>query len=134
MAQPWGSTSANSLGITSYTLTIGTSQKLYAALTTTGAQATFGIPPQSSITRGRIIFQMVLTSGSLTTATANLEISLDGGTTWQPFVTGIDLWATSAGTAQSVEVSGLGGLGNMRLNFTTVTGSTPVFDVWAHTG
>lgn len=132
----FGQDSANSPGITSYTLTVGTDQKLYTGLTTTGAQAVFGIPPQCSNYRGRVNFQVSKTAGTVTTVTGDVECSLDGGVTFSKVTgaTGLTFTVATASGIISVDLSGLGGNGQLRLNLTTVTVTAGVFDIWAHLG
>lgn len=135
----FGQDSANSPGITSYTLTIGTDQKLYTGSPTAlvaGAQVPFGIPPQCSNYRGRVNFQVVPTAGTVTTITGDVEISMDGGITWSKLTgqTGLLFVVATVPAIISVDLSGMGGSGKIRLNFTTFTVTAGVFDVWAHAG
>lgn len=144
---------ANTNAITSFSLKIGVNEKIYSALetvngtlsgTTTGfpvqaiattLPATFGIPPQCSNYRGQLLIQTVKTSGTLTTLTGDLEFSLDSVNyvklTGQ---TGLAFVAATVAAGIRIDLSGLGGNGKLRLNFTTVTGTAPVFDIWGHIG
>jgi len=129
--------SANSPGITSYTLLIGEDLPIYAnVLAATGAvAATFGTPPQASVWRGILWLQAVGIGGTGTTLTVDLEASLDGGITFGKVVTGVTLVAASVGSLQKVDISGLGGNGKLRLNGTTVTlGGATGFNIFGHIG
>lgn len=137
---------ANATTILQHTLRIGVDEPLY--VTTAGAinatgpigtppNGTFGLPPQSSIWRGTLWLEAVPVgaTGGTGALTVNVEISLDGAVTWQPFATGVALFTAGVGTVQSVNVSGLGGNGTLRLNPTTVTiGTSTGFNVFAHIG
>lgn len=135
---------ANLTTILQKTLRIGVDEQLYwgggtnGAVNTTGTvgtapNGTFAIPPQSSVWRGALILEAVNRGGSVTAFTANLEVSLDGGVTWGVLVTAITFGALPA--VQRVDVSGCGGVGTLRLNFTTVTlGTGNGADVYAHVG
>jgi hypothetical protein len=153
------------VAILSKTLRCGVDESLYVAaagaFNTTGTAGTgplygcFGMPPQSMNWRGNVAFQAVGIGGSVTAATFQVECSLDGGNTW-----GIVSRAANYGSAAValsalsgiafgtfnitgtdaavviVDLSGLGGSGTLRLNFTTVTlgaGATG-FNVYAHLG
>jgi hypothetical protein len=133
---------ANATTIVQKTLRIGVDEPLYVAsggaVNTTGTvgtapNGTFGIPPQSAVWRGQLILQAINRGGTVTAFTANLEISLDGGNTWAALATAITFGGLPA--AQRVDVSGCGGNGTLRLNFTTVTlGTGTGADVYAHIG
>lgn len=134
-------TSANSPGITSYTLLIGEDVPLYftatGAIAATGAQSPFGVPPQSSVWRGNMWLEAVPVgaTGGTGALTVNLEGSFDGGTTFQTIATGVALFTAGAGTIQKVDISGLGGCGKLRLNATTATiGTSSGFNIYAHLG
>lgn len=129
--------SANSPGITSYTLLMGEDVPLYTnVLAATGALSnTFGVPPQSSVWRGQLWLQAVGIGAGGTALTVDVEVSLDGGTTFAKLATGVALITASVSTAQKVDISGLGGNGKMRLNGTTVTlGGATGFNIFAHIG
>lgn len=123
-------------------LRIGVDEQLYVtaagAINATGTAGTapngcFGIPPQSSVPRGTIWFEAVNVGGSVTALTANLETSLDGGTTF--VTTGQTITFGALPSIQSANISGLGGNGCLRLNFTTVTlGTGTGANIYAHVG
>lgn len=136
-----GIDSANSPNVGSYILLIGEDLPLYftatGAISTTGAQAPFGVPPQSSVWRGNLWLEAVSVgaTGGTGALTVNLEGSFDGGTTFQTIATGVALFTAGAGTIQKVDISGLGGCGKLRLNGTTVTvGTSTGFNVYCHLG
>lgn len=131
---------------------MGVDEFLYSNITTTGALATFGAPPQMSNYRGVIVFQVVPIplAGTITTLTGQLETSLipEGQAAASAFgifnklviATPQTLCAYS-GIAFTVnnpialDLSGMGGNGKMRLNFTTVTlGTATGFNVYARLG
>lgn len=150
---------ANSAARTSFTLRVGVDEFLYSAVTTTGAQATFGIPPQMGVYRGVVIFQVVPVTGTLTSVVGQVEQSLipesvvQGVTLPNAFgifnklipVSGsaaglspysaIAFATTTDNIPIAVDLSGAGGSGKFRLNFTTVTlGSATAFNVYARLG
>lgn len=126
------------------------------AISTTGTAGTgptygcFGLPPQCSNYRGNIWFQFVAVGGTVTTVIFKVETSLDGGVTWGVLnrlfpITAAPVTLTSYSTITTgafttpivigVDVSGLGGNGMLRLNFTTVTlGTATGVDVYTHIG
>lgn len=126
------------------------------AIQTTGTAGTgpaygcFAIPPQCSNYRGSIWFQAIPVGGTVTACTFKLETSLDGGTTWGtlnvPFgVTAAPITLTSyssvafgslaTGAVVRLDISGLGGNGMLRMNFTTVTlGTGTGVNIFAHFG
>lgn len=140
------------------TLRIGVDEQLYVAsagaFNTTGTCGTapdgcFGLPPQCSNYRGTLVLMGVPVGGTVTTATFKLECSLDGGTTFatvnKPFlVTGATvtfssyLTLTLSGTTTNLitlDLSGFGGNGLLRLNATTLTlGTGTGFNVYGHIG
>jgi hypothetical protein len=141
------------------TLRIGVTEPLYVssggAFNTTGTcgtapDGTFGIPPQCSVYRGRLVLQGVPIGGTVTTAVFKLETSLDGGVTFATwnndfgvtnaaatFTSYLTLTLTGTGTTSlvSLDISGGGGLGCFRLNATTLTlGTGSGFNVYAHLG
>lgn len=132
---------ANATNIQQKTLRIGVDELLYVAaggaVNATGTvgtapNGTFGIPPQSSIPRGTLWFEAINRGGTVTALTANLEASFDGGITWASTQT---ITFGALPSIQSSNVSGLGGNGTMRLNFTTVTlGTGTGADIYAHIG
>ena len=133
---------ANATTIAQKTLRIGVDEPLYVAsggaVNTTGTvgtapNGTFGIPPQSSIPRGTVWFQSVNRGGTVTALAANLEASFDGGVTWAS--TQAITFTGGSPSIASANVSGLGGNGTLRLNFTTVTlGTGTGVDIYAHLG
>jgi hypothetical protein len=142
------------------TLRLGVDEALYAAaggaINTTGAMAQFGIPPQSANYRGVILFQSVQIGGTITTATFKIETamapqgSINGQTAWETFAklanfaaspavvsaySGLPLIVATVGAPIAVDMSGMGGGGLIRLNFTTVTlGTGTGLDVYARIG
>jgi hypothetical protein len=134
---------ANGPGITSFNLRMGVDEFLYSNLTAGGAQATFGVPPQMSNYRGIITFQCVPVpaGGTLTALTAQLEASLEPEGQDPTAIFGIfnklvPVSGSPAGVSAysgisflngvlvAFDVSGMGGSGEMRLNFTTFTLNT----------
>lgn len=135
------------------TLRIGVDEQLYGAtggaVNTTGAMAVFGIPPQASNYRGVLMLQAIPVGGTVTAIAFQLEISMspqgaiNGAAPFQIFnklvvatpqtlcaYSGISLLAPVA-----IDISSMGGSGQFRLNFTTVTlGTGTGFDVYAHIG
>jgi hypothetical protein len=135
--------SANSPGITSYTLLFGEDLPLY--FTTAGYfqgsanGAVFGIPPQSSIPRGTLWLEVVPNQAAGGTAAISLALqaSFDGGTTFQILATGTAqaAMASGVGTIIKFDISGLGGNGQLRLVSSGVTlGTATGFNVYAHLG
>jgi len=132
---------ANATNILQKTLRVGVDESLYVAaggaVNTTGTvgtapNGTFGLPPQSSVYRGQVWFEAVNRGGTVTALTANVEAALDG-TTFA--ATGQVLTFGTLPSIQKADLSGLGGEGTLRLNFTTVTlGTGTGADVFAHTG
>jgi len=145
---------ATNATIPSKTLRIGVDEALYVAaggaVQTTGAMGTFGVPPQCSNYRGVVWFEAVPVGGTVTALTFQLECSLDGGMTFRILnrqfgVTGAPITLTSysaiafgtlaSGALIGLDISGLGGNGQLRLNFTTVTlGSGTGANIYAHIG
>lgn len=133
---------ANATTIVQKTLRMGVDEQLYVApggaINATGPigtppNGTFGLPPQSSIWRGQLILEAINRGGTVTALTVDLEISLDGGTTFGKLATAITFGALPA--AQRVDVSGCGGNGQLRLNPTTVTlGTGTGADIFARIG
>lgn len=103
----------------------GTCVRLYAAITTTGAQPAFTFPMDPTGTDFSVVFEFV---GTGTGLTVNLEVSLDGGTSWANYLGGATaLVTTVAAPAAKVQTPMVSGA-LFRLNVTAVTaGST---DVW----
>jgi hypothetical protein len=142
------------------TLRLGVDEALYAAaggaINTTGAMATFGLPPQASNYRGVIVFQAVQVGGTITTATFQVETqmapqgSINGATAFEIFnklavfaaspatvaaYSALPLIVATVGKPIAIDLSGMGGSGLMRLNFTTVTlGTGTGLDVYARIG
>jgi hypothetical protein len=137
------------------TLRVGVDEALYAAaggaINTTGAMGVFGFPPITALWRGILVVSLVPVGGTVTTSSFQLEISLapqgsiNGASAFGIFnklviatpatlcpYSGIVL--TSAAPV-ALDLSGMGGNGQMRLNFTTVTlGTGTGFDVYARIG
>ena len=134
-------------------LRLGVDEALYSAaagaINTTGAMGTFGLPPQDSIYRGILVLQAVPIGGTVTAISFQLEVSMfpqqapNGQSpfgifnklvvatpaTLSPY-SGLSLLAPLA-----IDISGMGGSGLLRLNFTTVTlGTGTGFDVYARIG
>lgn len=144
------------------TLRIGVVEALYAAtggaFNTTGTagtapNGTFQLPPQSSNYRGQLSIVCVPVGGTVTTATFQLEASMNPqgsingasafdivnkvfGVSAAPSTltaySGLAAIATGTPVVVVLDVSGLAGGVDLRLNFTTVTlGSGSGFDVYA---
>src|SRR5579862_1307136 len=115
--------------IPSKLLRIGVDEPLYVspagAINTAAQMGTFGIAPQSSVPRGTLWLEAVPVgaTGGTGALTVSLVASFDGGTTFQPVTgaTGLALVTAGVGTIVSVNVSGLGGNGQLALLPTTVT-------------
>jgi len=122
------------------TLRLGVDELLYANITTSGAQAVFGLPPQAANYRGALVIQSAQLGGTVTTATFDVESAMNpqgaAATAFEKFnkevpnsgaavglspYTGITLVIATVGKAISLDMSGMGGNGLMRLNFTTLT-------------
>jgi hypothetical protein len=138
-----GMDSANSPGITSYTLLIGEDLPLYfTAAGFFGGSANgsvFGIPPQSSIPRGTLWIEAVPNAapGGTGAISLALQASFDGGTTFQILATGTAqaAWTAGVGTILKFDISGLGGSGQLRLVSSGVTlGTATGFNIYAHLG
>jgi hypothetical protein len=149
---------ANSPGITSFTLRLGVDEWLYNNVQATGAQATFGIIPQSSNYRGVLLIQIVPIplAGTLTSVVGQLEAAIvpEGIPAFTPVFgifnklgnfaaspatisaySAIPFETTTNNIPIALDVSGLGGNGKIRLNFTTVTlGTATGFNVFARIG
>lgn len=130
---------ANASGITSFTLRLGVDELLYSNLQAGGAQAIFGIPPQAANYRGNMIVQAVPIGGTLTALVGQLEASLlpDGQTgafgIFQKVVpvtaapatlSAYSGWSFLANVPIAIDISGAGGIGRLRFNFTTFTLNT----------
>lgn len=97
--------------------------------TGTGFSQYFAIPPASGKFAAQLGLQARVLQGAYTVLTAQVEISLDGGTTWTFFAGIFDLFAVPA---QVVNIIG-GAI--YRLNVLTFTGSgTPLLNVTALIG
>jgi hypothetical protein len=122
------------------TLRMGVDELLYANITTSGAQATFALPPQMSNYRGVLVIQSVQIGGTVTTATFDVEAAMNpqgaaasafekfnkvvpvsGAAAGVSSYTAFPLITATVGKAIAIDMSGMGGNGQMRLNFTTVT-------------
>lgn len=133
--------SANSPSRTSYTLLIGEDLPLYflstGFFTGTANGSVFGIPPQSSVPRGKLWIQAVpnVAPGGTGAISLALQASFDGGTTFQTVATAVAAWTAGVGSIISFDVSGLGGCGQLRLVSSGVTlGTAAGFNVYAHLG
>jgi hypothetical protein len=80
-----------------------------------GASQQFGVPGRSG--GGDRVVEYQATVVPATALVADIEKSLDGGTTWSKAVTGVDLFATRYGFFQAIA----GAL--IRFNITTFTGA-----------
>src|SRR6267142_248264 len=60
-------------------------------------------------------------TGTVTTITAQLEISLDGGASWQIYITGANFFPTNAVVTKTVTPMIAGAL--FRINYTAATGN-----------
>jgi len=136
------------------TLRLGVDELLYANVTTTGGQATFTLPPQMSNYRGVLTIQSAQLGGTITTATFDLESAMQpqglAASAFEKFnkvvpvsaaaatlsaYTGFTLVVAAVGKAIAIDMSGMGGNGLMRLNFTTLTlGTGTGLAVYAHIG
>lgn len=142
------------------TLRVGVDEALYGAaggaVNATGAMAAFGFPPQMGVYRGIVVFQSVQVGGTVTTATFKIETamapqgSINGQTAWETFAklanfsaspatvsaySGLPLIVATVGAPISVDLSGMGGCGLIRLNFTALTlGTGTGIDVYARIG
>lgn len=125
------------------------------AVQTTGTCGTgpaygcFGLPPQCSNYRGNIWFEALPIGGTVTALTFQLEASLDG-LTWRILnragnysgatvalsaYSGIAFGTLASGALIGLDISGLGGNGLLRMNFTTVTlGTGTGADIYCHIG
>jgi hypothetical protein len=133
--------SANSPGITSYTLLMGEDLPLYFTatgfFTTTATGPVFGIPPQSSIPRGTLWVAAVpnVAPGGTGAISLQLLVSLDGGVTFQPTGAAVAAWTAGVVTLLSFNVSGLGGNGQMKIAASGVTlGTAAGYNIYAHLG
>lgn len=100
---------------------IGMNTPVDAAITTTGAGAAFSFQMHASTGDFSALF---LASGTLTTLSADLQVSTDGGTTWFTVSTAV---LTAAAPAKIVTPVICGAL--YRFNYTTASGSINVFVV-----
>lgn len=133
---------ANGPGITSFSLRMGVDEFLYSNIQAGGALATFGLPPQMSNYRGVLIVQCVPIGGTLTALTGQLEMGF-APEAIPAIIPTFGIFnklanfsaATAANSAYSgisflnsipvaIDVSGAGGNGKLRLNFTTFTLNT----------
>jgi hypothetical protein len=92
--------------------------------TAAGSGNSFSLPNESGRYHGAMILQAIgrigAAPGTITALVVDLEVSLDGGTTWNKLVTGITL----STLAISVNVAGLGTGATLRLTSTTFTLNT----------
>jgi len=63
---------------------------------------------------------LFLAQGTLTTLAAKLQLSMDGGTTWQDYISSVNFWP--APSTNLVSVSVVAGA-VYRINYTTASGS-----------
>ena len=99
----------------------------------TGLSDTFNVPPKSGDYSGKLVLQAVGTpaAGTITALVTDLQISLDGGTTWAIFITGTNLQTGP----KALDVGGLGSGALLRLNTTTFTlGTATGIDIYAIAG
>lgn len=149
---------ANATAILEKTLRIGVNEPLYVtaagAVNATGTVGTapfgtFAIPPQCSNYRGTLWLQAIPIGGTVTALTFQLEVSLDsvtwgivspirnysGATAAASAFSGIAFGTLATAAVLGLDISGLGGVGTLRLNFTTVTlGTGSGANIWAHIG
>jgi len=136
------------------TLRLGVDELLYANVTAAGAQVAFGLPPQMANYRGGLVVQALQLGGTVTTATFDVESAMNPqgavATAFEKFnkvvpvsaaaaglssYTGFTLIVAAVGKAIAIDMSGMGGNGLIRLNFTTVTlGTGTGFAVYARIG
>jgi hypothetical protein len=147
------------------TLRMGVDEALYSAasgaINTTGTAGTapsgcFALPPQMSNYRGVLVIQAVQVGGTITTAAFKVESamapqgSINGQTAFETFnklanfgaspatvsaYSAIPLITATVGIPVAIDLSGMGGNGLIRLNFTTVTlGTGSGFDVYGRIG
>lgn len=120
-------------------LTRGVATKLGAISATLTQNVQFVIPEPTRDNQGFLIVQG---SGNITTPTAILEGSLDGGNTWFSLTTSTNIVLglsplltgdPAAGSADAFQVSGMGGGVLFRFGYTagTITGS---ITIWAVVG
>jgi hypothetical protein len=150
---------ANSLILTK-TLRIGVDEDLYVATGgainavgtagTAPAQGCFAVPPQCSNYRGSMWIQAIPIGGTVTALTFQVETSLNHGVTWGILnglvgvgggpstltaYSGIAFGTLATAPVIQLNISGLGGNGCFRLNFTTVTlGTGTGANIYAHLG
>jgi len=113
------------------TLSLGTKLQVVALATATGTSfsTNFTVPGMSIFYNSLLHLQRITNNGTISALVADLEISLDGGTTWAKHTIGIDFVATPFKSVNIVP----GVL--YRINITTFTGgSTPKQDMYALIG
>jgi hypothetical protein len=88
-----------------------------------GSSQIFTVPPRFAGGDMNLTLTAI-PNGAVTTVTVDIEVSADGGTTWQKKHVGVALIATSVST-QAVEANIQAGL-LYRINVTTNTGGTSV--------
>jgi len=120
------------------TLRLGVDELLYANVTAAGAQVAFGLPPQMANYRGGLVVQALQLGGTVTTATFDVESAMNpvsAAAAGLSSYTGFTLIVAAVGKAIAIDMSGMGGNGLIRLNFTTVTlGTGTGFAVYARIG
>lgn len=144
------------------TLRVGVDELLYAAITTTGVQQYFALPPQTMNFRGSVVFAFAPTpsNGTITGAItfsvlAQLQpqgilgapsivspqgilarqVLVSAAANTQSAYSGLSLGTTTLPTPVVVDLSGFGGSGLLALNITAVTlGTATSFAVYARIG
>jgi len=103
-------------------LQVGTATLIDTAVTAPVVGNVFSFAEHKGSGDYSAIFQAV---GTVTTITAQLEVSLDGGTTWAIAVTGANFFATNAVTNKVVTPVICGAL--YRINYTAASGSLGIW-------
>ena len=136
------------------TLRIGVDELLYANVTTTGIQQTFGLPPQSMTFRGHVCFAFAPIGGTVTAVSFSVvaqmypqgsalpvagvlsqQVLVTAAANTQSAYSGLSLGTSAAPTPVIVDFSGLGGSGLLALNVTTLTlGTATGIQIYAHAG
>lgn len=144
------------------TLRVGVDELLYAAITATGVQQYFALPPQSMNWRGHVTFAFAPTPSNGTVTAAILfsvmlqmqnqgilgapsiitpsgvlaqQVLVSAAANTQSAYSGLSLGTTAAPTPVMVDLTGLGGSGLLALNITGFTlGTATSFAILAHAG